>query len=76
MLDYLQTIIRPLVERPDDVKITVLEGEKSFIAEMRCHGGDIGKLIGKNGKTITSIRTLVSSAAARKGRRAVVEIVE
>ena len=78
MLDYLKTIIGPLVERPDDIRFVTFEGEKTFIAEMRCSGQnkDMGKLIGKNGKNISAIRTLVGSAAARQGRRAVVEVVE
>jgi hypothetical protein len=76
MLDYLQAIIRPIVEHPNEVRYTVLDGEKTFIAEMRCSGSDIGKIIGRNGKNIGAVRTLMSSAAARLGRRAVVEVVE
>ena len=76
MKDFVMQIVRELVDSPDAVKMTVLEGEKTSVIEMRCQQSDIGKIIGKSGKTITSIRILASSVAAREGRRAVVEVVE
>lgn len=76
MKEFVSEIVRALVDNPNDVKLTTLDGDKTTIIEMRCQQSDIGKIIGKSGKTITAIRVLASAFAAREGRRAVVEVVE
>ena len=76
MREMLEYIVRSLVDHPDDVRITEVEGERTIIYELRCHPEDVGKVIGKNGKTVGAIRTLLSTAAARKNRRAMLEVVE
>ena len=74
MLDYVLQIIRPLVEYPDQIRLTVLDGEKTLAIEVRCHEKDLGKVIGKSGKTIGAVRQLAGTLAARQGRRALVEV--
>ncbi len=76
MKDLLEYIVRLLVDHPDDVRITEVDGEKTVIFELRCHAEDIGKVIGKNGKTVGAVRMLLSTVAARQGRRAMLEVVE
>ncbi len=76
MREMLEYIVRALVDHPDDVRITEVEGERTIIYELRCHPEDVGKVIGKNGKTVGAIRTLLSTAAARQNRRAMLEVVE
>ncbi|MGA1194233.1 MAG: KH domain-containing protein [Kiritimatiellia bacterium] len=76
LTDYLRTMIGGLVDHPDEVKITELNGAKTQVYELRCHSDDIGKVIGKNGKAIIAIRSLMSQVAARQGLRATVEVVE
>lgn len=76
MKEMLEYIVRALVDHPDDVRITEVEGERTVIFELRCHPEDLGKVIGKNGKTVGAIRTLLSTAAARQNRRAMLEVVE
>lgn len=76
MQDYVFSLIRPLVDHPSDVQLTALDGEKTLVLELRCHQEDLGKVIGKSGKTIQAVRQLLSSLAARQGRRAVLEVVE
>jgi predicted RNA-binding protein YlqC (UPF0109 family) len=76
MKDFVQSIVRELVDEPDGLRMTTLDGEKTKIIEMRCAQKDIGKIIGKSGKTITALRVLASSVAARQNSRAVVEVVE
>lgn len=76
MKEYLQEIIRPLVEHSREVQVSAVEGQKTSILEMRCNARDVGRVIGKNGKTINAIRTLLDAAARRNNRQAVMEVVE
>jgi len=76
MKELIEYIVRALVDHPNDVHLTEVDGEKTIIFELRCHPDDIGKVIGKNGKTVGAIRTLLGTAAARQGRRAMLEVVK
>jgi len=73
---YVRTVLAELVDHPEDIKLTELAGAKSVVFELRCHSDDVGKVIGKNGKTISAVRTLIGTAAARQGLRALIEVVE
>ena len=74
--DYVQAILSELVDHPNDIQLTELVGKKSIVFELRCNSEDVGKVIGKNGKTISAVRTLIGSVAARQGQRALIEVVE
>jgi uncharacterized protein len=76
MKRWILNMVRMIVDHPDDVRVTTLEGAQTLVFELRCHNGDVGKVIGKDGKTISAIRTLLGVMAARQGRKAVLEIVE
>ena len=76
MKELIEYIVRILVDYPEQVQITEVDGEKTAIFELRCNKEDIGKIIGKSGKTVGAIRTLLSTAAAKEGRRALLEIVD
>jgi hypothetical protein len=76
MKDFVEGIVRQVVEHPEDIRIVCLDGAKTVVMELRCHEDDVGKVIGKNGRTISAMRTLASVAASRQGRRAAVEVVE
>ncbi|OQA25570.1 MAG: hypothetical protein BWY59_01724 [Verrucomicrobia bacterium ADurb.Bin345] len=76
MKELVEYIVRALVDHPDDIRITEVDGERTVVLELRCHPDDVGKVIGKSGKTVGAIRTLLSTAAARKNRRAMLEVVE
>ena len=76
MKELVECIIKTIVDHPDAIQITSIEGEKSYIYELRCHKEDVGKVIGKNGKTVAAIRGLLTVVAARKRRKATIEIVE
>ena len=76
MRELVEYIIKALVDHPEDVRITEVDGERTIIFELRCHQEDIGKVIGKSGKTVSAIRTLLSTAAAKHGRRAMLEVVD
>jgi len=76
MKDFLDYVVRSLVDKPEEVEIRAIDGEKATVFELRLNKSDIGKVIGKNGRTIQAIRTLLTGASAKQGRRAVVEIIE
>ena len=75
--DVLEYIAKALVDHPDDVSITEVEDEDGeTVLELRVHPDDMGKIIGKRGRTAKAIRTMVKAAATRDGSSAAVEIVE
>ncbi len=74
--NYVRTLLTDLVDHPGDLKLTEVTGEKTVIFEIRCHQEDIGKVIGKNGKTISAVRTLAGQVATRHNIRVLVEVVE
>lgn len=74
--ELVDFIIRALVDRPEDVVVTAVAGEKTSVYELRVGDGDLGKVIGKHGRTIRAIRTLLSAASTKENKRAVLEILE
>jgi uncharacterized protein len=76
MKEFIIYIIRSLAEYPDELSVTEVVGKQTTILELRCHPKDIGRLIGRSGKTIAAVRTLLSNLAAKQGRRAVLEVAE
>ena len=76
MKDILEIIVKSLVDTPGDVQITEIDGEKTVIFELRCNASDVGKIIGKSGKTVGAMRTLLSSIAAKQGKKAMLEVVD
>lgn len=76
MKELIEFVARSLVDNPDAVTVTEVPGEKTTVFELRVGKGDLGKVIGKQGRTARSIRTLLNAAASREGRRAVLEILE
>ena len=76
MRELIEYVVKTLVDHPDDLHISEIEGERTIVFELRCHPDDVGKVIGKSGKTVGAIRTLLSTVAARQNRRAMLEVVE
>ena len=76
MKELIEYIARALVDNPDQVQVKEVEGEKTTVYELRVGEGDLGKVIGKHGRTARSIRTLLNAAATKVGKRAVLEILE
>lgn len=75
MKNLVEYIARSLVDNPDAVQVTEIEGERSIIIELRVAPDDMGKVIGKQGKIAKSIRSLTKATAAKEGKRVVVEIL-
>jgi predicted RNA-binding protein YlqC (UPF0109 family) len=76
MKQVLETIAKSLVDAPAEVEITEIDGEKTIIFELRCNAKDVGKIIGKSGKTVGAMRTILNSMAAKQGRKAMLEVVD
>jgi hypothetical protein len=76
MKEFVEYIVKNLVDRPDQVKINEVGGTNTLIIELSVEKSDIGKVIGKKGKTINAIRTLLMSVASRNGLRVNLEILE
>jgi len=76
MKELIQYIVKALVDNPDKVAVTEIAGEKSIIFELRVGEGDLGKVIGKEGRTAKAIRTIITAAAMKQGKRTVLEIIE
>ena len=73
--DLIKLIVSSLVDSPDDIEITEVAGDSTTVYELRVAKDDLGKIIGKQGKTAKAIRTLLGAAAAKDKRRAVLEII-
>jgi uncharacterized protein len=76
MKELVLYIVKALVDNPDNVEVKEVAGEKSTVIELKVSESDRGKVIGKEGRIIKSIRTIVNSASAKLDKRATVEIIE
>lgn len=76
MKDLVLYIAKALVDNPDKVEVNEVSGEKSTVLEVKVKESDRGKIIGKEGRIIKSIRTIVNSASAKLDKRSTVEIIE
>lgn len=76
MKELIETIAKALVDQPDAVHVTEIEGDQSLLIELEVARDDIGKVIGREGRTAQSIRTLLVAASTKLGRRAQLDIVD
>jgi predicted RNA-binding protein YlqC (UPF0109 family) len=76
MKDLIVYMARALVDHPDLVEVREVEGEQTSVLELRVAKEDLGKVIGKQGRTARAMRTLLSAASAKLRKRAVLEILE
>ena len=76
MKDLISYIARVLVDHPDQVKVTEVEGEQTTVLELRVAKNDLGFIIGKRGRTAQAIRTILNAASAKLGKHTVLEIIE
>ena len=74
--DFVSFVSRSLVDNPEAVQVSTLEKDRLSVIQIRCEKRDIGKIVGKSGKTIAAIRTLISGAGGRIGLRMTVEVLD
>ncbi len=76
MKQFLEFIIRQLVEFPEEAIITETPSDRVVVFRVAMRQSDVGRIIGRNGQTIQAIRSLLASSAARHGQKATIEIIE
>ena len=76
MRDLILIIAQSLVDQPDEVEVAEVRGDKTTVLELRVAKDDLGKVIGKQGKTAHAIRTILNATATKLKQRAVLEIME
>ena len=76
MKDLLIKIVQALVDNPEQVRVTEIEGSQTVVLELIVDKSDMGKVIGKQGRTANAIRVLLNAASGKAGKRFVLEIVE
>lgn len=76
MKELVEVIARALVDRPDEVQVRAVEGSQVTVLELRVHPEDLGKVIGRQGRTAKAVRTLLTAAGVKVRKRFTLEIVE
>jgi len=76
MKEFIEFMIKHLVDKPDEVQVNEIVGERTVVCELCVGEGDMGKVIGRRGQTARSLRILLTAAAAKQGKRSVLEILE
>src|SRR5215472_5221015 len=76
MKELIEAIAKALVDNPDQVEVRTVEGEQTTVLELRVHPSDLGKVIGRQGRTARSIRTILGAASMKLNRRFTLEILE
>ena len=76
METFLEFVIRQLVEAPEEVLVTKVEQGRKLVFKVEMRKSDVGRVIGRNGHTITAVRNLLSAAAQRSGQQVFLQIVE
>ena len=76
MKELVKFIAQSLVDNPEQVQVTEIEGEQTSVIELKVAKEDLGKVIGKQGRTARAMRTILSAASAKLKKRTVLEIIE
>ncbi|MDD3163489.1 MAG: KH domain-containing protein [Sphaerochaetaceae bacterium] len=74
--ELVEYIVKSLVDKPEEVQIEEKEDDRSIVLELRVGEGDIGKVIGKQGRIAKAIRTILSASVTKNGKHAVLEILD
>jgi predicted RNA-binding protein YlqC (UPF0109 family) len=76
MVDLIKYIAVALVDHPEEVRVSEVAGEQSSVIELKVAKDDVGKIIGKQGKTAQAIRTILSASSAKLHKKIVLEIID
>jgi len=75
MIDLVRDILKAIVDNPDAVEVKEVEGERASIIEIKVHEDDVGKVIGREGRIINSLRQIVRAAAGKDNKRITIELL-
>lgn len=76
MKEFVEYLIKQLVDKPEDVRINEIAGAQTTVFELHVGDGDLGKVIGRSGQTANSLRVLLAAVAAKQGQRSILEIMD
>ena len=76
MKDLVEAMVKALVDNPDEVQVRMIEGEETIVFEVCVHSTDLGKVIGREGRTAKAIRTILGAAGRKLRKRIALEILE
>jgi len=76
MKELIEFIAKALVDKPEEVNVTEIEGEQTSVIELKVAKEDLGKVIGKQGRTARAMRTILSASSTKLRKRSVLEIIE
>ena len=76
MKEFIEYLVKHLVNKPDEIQINETAGERTVVFELHVGDGDIGKVIGRHGQNAQALRTILAAAAAKQGKRFIFEILE
>ena len=74
--ELMEVLVKALVDKPEEVEITEVEGEQTTVVELKVAKDDLGKVIGKQGRMARALRTILGAASMKIRRRSVLEIIE
>ena len=75
MTELLTQIIKHIVDEPDEVTVTEVQGERAIVLEIRVAADDVGKVIGREGRIINSLRQIIKAAAGKRNKRVNIELI-
>lgn len=76
MKELVEFVVKSLVDKPESVSVTEVEGERALVLELRVDQADLGKVIGKQGRTAKAIRTILNASGIKSGKKSVLEILD
>jgi predicted RNA-binding protein YlqC (UPF0109 family) len=76
MKEFLEYVVKHLIENPDKMSIEIEEKDDKVVFRLRVDDSDLGKVIGRRGRTIQALRTLLSALSAKERKRAIIEVIE
>ena len=76
IVEIIEMLVKALVDEPDQVRVTESQGEKTTVFEVSVAKQDMGKVIGRNGRTIESLRTIVGACGAKRKQRCIFQIID
>jgi predicted RNA-binding protein YlqC (UPF0109 family) len=74
--DFVEILVKALVDIPEEVRITEIPGSTAVLLELHVAPSDVGKVVGKHGRNLQALRTLVEACGAKEGRKAFLELIE